>query len=75
MVPVDERIVVGIAWLTDQIDYMIESKQILLSMDCKDKNVLGFSYDSGYISALLELKKIVLHPPKQSQTDDEDDDA
>lgn len=77
MTPVDEKVVVGIDWLVAQMDLMIVSKQTLLSMDCKDKNVLGFSYDTGYISALLELKKIVLNPPKQSQNEEfeEDDDA
>ena len=73
MIPVDEKIVVGIDWLVAQMDLMIDTKQTLLSMDCKDKNVLGFSYDSGYISALLELKKIILNPPKQSQAEYEDE--
>ena len=76
MVPVDEKVVVGIDWLVAQIDMMIGTKQTLLGMDCKDKNVLGFSYDTGYMSALLELKKIVLNPPKQSQSElEEDEDA
>lgn len=74
MVPVDENVVIGKDWLLAQIDSMIESKRILLSMDCKEKNVLGFSYDTGYTSALLELKKIVLNPPKK-QEDEEDEDA
>jgi hypothetical protein len=77
MVPVDERLVVSIDWLVAQMDSMINAKQILLGMDCKDKNVLGFSYDTGYVSALLELKKIVLNPPKEADKDpneeDEDD--
>ena len=73
MVPVDENIVVYIPWLLTQIDTMIDTKRLLLSMDCKDKNVLGFSYDTGYVSALLELKKIILNPPKQSQNDEEDE--
>lgn len=76
MVPVDEKLIVSIDWLLTQIDYMINTKQTLLSMDCKDKNVLGFSYDTGYVSALLELKKIILNPPKQSQNEEiEDEDA
>lgn len=77
MVPVDETIVISIDWLVAQMDSMINMKQTLLSMDCKDKNVLGFSYDTGYVSALLELKKIVLNPPKQSQNEeiDEEEDA
>lgn len=76
MVPVDEKVVIGIEWLVAQMDSMIGTKQTLLSMDCKDKNVLGFSYDTGYISALLELKKIVLNPPKDINKDlDEEDDA
>ena len=76
MVPVDEKIVVGISWLLAQMDSMINTKQLLLSMDCKDKNVLGFSYDTGYVSALLELKKIILNPPKESQNEEtEDEDA
>lgn len=75
MIPVDEKVVVGIDWLLAQMDSMIDTKQILLSMDCKDKNVLGFSYDSGYISALLELKKIILNPPKQSQIEEEDEEG
>jgi len=77
MVPVDEKLVVGINWLIAQMDSMVTTKQTLLSMDCKDKNVLGFSYDTGYISALLELKNIILNPPKQSQKeeDEEDEDA
>ena len=77
MVPVDETVVVSIDWLVAQMDSMINMKQTLLSMDCKDKNVLGFSYDTGYVSALLELKKIVLNPPKQSQNEeiDEEEDA
>jgi hypothetical protein len=58
------------------MDSMINTKQLLLSMDCKDKNVLGFSYDTGYVSALLELKKIIVNPPKESQNEEiEDDDA
>ena len=76
MVPVDEKIVVGISWLLAQMDSMINTKQLLLSMDCKDKNVLGFSYDTGYVSALLELKKIILNSPKESQNEEtEDEDA
>lgn len=77
MVPVDEKLVVGINWLVTQMDSMIDTKQILLGMDCKDRNILGFSYDTGYVSALLELKKIVLNPPKQSQNEelDEEEDA
>lgn len=75
MVPVDEKVVVGIEWLLAQMESMIDSKQILLSMDCKDKNVLGFSFDTGYVSALLELKKIILNPPRQSQIEEEDEDA
>ena len=77
MVPVDEKLVVSINWLITQMDSMIDTKQILLSMDCKDKNILGFSYDTGYVSALLELRKIVLNPPKQSQNEelDEEEDA
>ena len=73
MVPVDEKIVISIEWLMAQMDSMIDSKQILLSMDCKDKNILGFSFDTGYVSALLELKKIILNPPKQSQIDEDED--
>lgn len=77
MIPVDEKLVVSIDWLMAQMDSMINMKQTLLGMDCKDKNVLGFSYDTGYVSALLELKKIVLNPPKQSQNEeiDEEEDA
>jgi hypothetical protein len=77
MVPVDEKLVVAIPWLIAQIDSMTNTKQLLLGMDCKDKNVLGFSYDTGYISALLELKKIILNPPKESQNEEreEEDDA
>lgn len=76
MVPVDEILVVSIDWLLAQMDLMISTKQMLLSVDCKDKNVLGFSYDTGYVSALLELKKIVMNPPKKSQDEEsEDDDA
>lgn len=77
MVPVDERLVVGIDWLVAQIDSMIGVKRTLLSLDCKEKNVLGFSYDTGYMSALLELRNIVLNPPKEADKDpseeDEDD--
>ena len=72
MVPVDEKVVIGIELLNAQIDSMIRTKQTLLSIDCKDKNVLGFSYDTGYISALLELKGIIANPPKQSEELDED---
>lgn len=75
MIPVDEKVVVGIEWLLAQMESMIDSKQILLSMDCKDKNVLGFSFDTGYVSALLELKKIILNPPRQSQIEEDDEDA
>lgn len=76
MVPVDEKLVVSTNWLLAQMDSMINTKQLLLSMDCKDKNVLGFSYDAGYVSALLELKKIIINPPKESQNEEiEDDDA
>lgn len=80
MTPVDEKLVVSIPWLLAQMDSMIDTKQMLLSMDCKEKNVLGFSYDTGYVSALLELKKIIANPPKQSQNEDydidiEEDDA
>jgi hypothetical protein len=76
MIPVDEKLVVGTNWLLAQMDSMINTKQLLLSMDCKDKNVLGFSYDTGYVSALLELKKIIVNPPKESQNEEiEDDDA
>jgi hypothetical protein len=76
MVPVDEKLVVSTNWLLAQMDSMINTKQLLLSMDCKDKNVLGFSYDTGYVSALLELKKIIINPPKESQNEEiEDDDA
>ena len=76
MIPVDEKVVIGIDWLLAQIDSMIDTKQILLSMDCKDKNVLGFGYDTGYVSALLDLKKIVSNPPKEANKDfEEEDDA
>ena len=79
MVPVDEKLVISIDWLVAQMDSMVNAKQVLLGMDCKDKNVLGFSYDTGYVSALLELKKIVLNPPKQANREpdeiDEDEDA
>lgn len=76
MVPVDENLLVGKDWLIAQMDSMINTKQTLLSMDCKDKNVLGFSYDTGYVSALLELKKIILNPPKQKDMEEsEEDDA
>lgn len=74
MVPVDEKLVVSINWIVAQLDLMIGTKQTLLSMDCKDKNVLGFSYDTGYVSALLDLKKIVLNPPKQSQNEQMEED-
>ena len=72
MTPVDEKLVVGTSWLLAQMDSMIDTKQLLLSMDCKEKNILGFSYDTGYVSALLELKKIVMNPPKKSQNEDYD---
>ena len=73
MVPVDEKVVISTALVQAQIESMINTKQILLGMDCKDKNVLGFSYDTGYISALLELKRFIDNPPKPKT--DEDDDA
>lgn len=72
MVPVDENVVISVDFLVAQIDLMINTKQTLLGMDCKDKNVLGFSYDTGYMSALLELKKVVLNPPKQNTEEEED---
>ena len=75
MIPVDEKVVIGIDWLLAQMDLMINTKQTLLSMDCKEKNVLGFSYDTGYITALLDLKKIILNPPKQTDIEEEDEDA
>lgn len=73
MTPVDEKLVISIDWLVRQIDLMIKTKQTLLGMDCKEKNVLGFSYDTGYMSALLELKSAVLNPPKQSQNEEEEE--
>ena len=72
MQPVDEKLVIGTEWLLAQINSMIDVKQTLLGMDCKDKNVLGFSYDTGYISALIELKKIVSNPPRKSQIEEEE---
>jgi hypothetical protein len=75
MVPVDEKVVIGIDWLMAQMNLMIDTKQALLSLDCKERNVLGFSYDTGYVSALLDLKKIISNPPKQSQIEEEDEDA
>lgn len=73
MVPVDEKVVISTALVQAQIESMINTKQILLGMDCKDKNVLGFSYDTGYISALLELKRFIDNPPKPKPEDEEED--
>ena len=73
MIPVDENLLVSKDWLLAQIDSMIDTKRLLLGMDCKEKNVVGLSYDTGYMSGLLELKKIVLNPPKASQKEDEED--
>lgn len=73
MVPVDENVVIGKDWLLAQLDLMVTTKQTLLSVDCKDKNVLGFGYDTGYITALLDLKRIIMNPPKKSDIEDEDD--
>ena len=75
MIPVDENVVISKDWLLAQMNLMISGKRTLLSMDCKEKNVLGFSYDTGYISALLELQSIINNPPKQTEIEEEDEDA
>lgn len=77
MIPVDENLVLPKDWLLAQLDSMVDTKRVLLGMDCKEKNMIGFSYDTGYISALLELKKLILNPPKSAKKDEDDieDDA
>ena len=47
MIPVNDSIDRG--WMVAQINSMIKSKQALLGLDCKDKNMIGFAYDSGYM--------------------------
>ena len=74
MVPVDENVVISKDWVLMQIDSMINTKQVLLGMDCKEKNMIGLSYDTGYMSALLELKRIIQQPPKNTENEDEDED-
>lgn len=73
MVPVDENLVIPKDWILKQIDSMINTKQVLLGMDCKEKNVIGLSYDTGYMSGMLELKRIILNPPKDINKDPEEE--
>lgn len=69
-------------WMVAQINSMIKSKQALLGLDCKDKNMIGFAYDSGYMQCLVEIYQIVMQPivkdmmsdlPKESEPEEEED--
>lgn len=80
MIPVNDSIDRG--WMVAQINSMIKSKQALLGLDCKDKNMIGFAYDSGYMQCLVEIYQIVMQPvikdmlsdlPKESEPEEEED--
>lgn len=80
MIPVND--VIDRGWMIAQIDSMIKSKQALLGLDCKDKNMIGFAYDSGYMQCLVEIYQIVMQPivkdiisdlPKEPEDDKEDE--
>ena len=80
MIPVNDSIDRG--WMVAQINSMIKSKQALLGLDCKDKNMIGFAYDSGYMQCLVEIYQIVMQPivkdmlsdlPKEPEPEEEED--
>lgn len=80
MIPVNDSIDRG--WMVAQINSMIKSKQALLGLDCKDKNMIGFAYDSGYMQCLVEIYQIVMQPvikdmisdlPKAPEPEEEED--
>ena len=80
MIPVNDSIDRG--WMVAQINSMIKSKQALLGLDCKDKNMIGFAYDSGYMQCLVEIYQIVMQPvikdmmsdlPKGSEPEEDED--
>lgn len=80
MIPVNDSIDRG--WMVAQINSMIKSKQALLGLDCKDKNMIGFAYDSGYMQCLVEIYQIVMQPivkdmmsdlSKESEPEEEED--
>lgn len=80
MIPVNDSIDRG--WMVAQINSMIKSKQALLGLDCKDKNMIGFAYDSGYMQCLVEIYQIVMQPivkdmisdlPKETEPEEEED--
>lgn len=80
MIPVNDSIDRG--WMVAQINSMIKSKQALLGLDCKDKNMIGFAYDSGYMQCLVEIYQIVMQPvikdmmsdlPKESEPEEDED--
>lgn len=80
MIPVNDSIDRG--WMVAQINSMIKAKQALLGLDCKDKNMIGFAYDSGYMQCLVEIYQIVMQPvikdmmsdlSKESEPEEEED--
>lgn len=80
MIPTNDSIDRG--WMVAQINSMIKSKQALLGLDCKDKNMIGFAYDSGYMQCLVEIYQIVMQPivkdmmsdlSKESEPEEEED--
>lgn len=71
MEPVND--VIQTKYLIEQLHVFMRGRRGLLSKSCGDNNAIATAYDAGYLACLSELEDIIMHPSKDQDNEELDE--